>query len=197
MSNPLARRDWFVDNAVKAAKSIGADVDAEAISRQAAKDLSLLDAATAAGDVKTATTPKNKKKPAPKGDAAKRKARQVGQKMWERVAPTGDDRPLEPLTGDEAVKQAAKDARILILCQPVPGYRYKCDARGIIDEPLGNGCAYPKHANLLFMHSAGFARGIMSYKGLSYVDRMRKYNRAVEDILDDSNSYVGFAWWVK
>lgn len=196
MSNPLARRDWFVDNAVRAAKSVGANVDAEAISRQAAKDLQLLDAATATGDVNAKTTPKAEKKPAPKGDAAKKKAREVGQKTWERTQ-FAEDQPLESLKGSDAIKHMAKDARIRILCKPVPGYRFKCDARGMIDEPLGNACAYPRFANLLFMHSAGFARGIMSYKGLSYVDRMRKYNRAVEDILDQSDAAVGFAWWVK
>lgn len=196
MSKDLARRDWFVDNAVKAAKSVGANVDAETVSRQAAKDLSLLDAAVAAGDVNAKTTPKEKKKPSPKGNAAQKKARQVGQKMWEK-APTTEDKPLEPLTGNDAIKQFAKEARIRILCKPIPGYRYQCDARGMIDEPLGNGCAYPRFANLLFMHSAGFARGIMSYKGLNYVDRMRKYNRAVEDILDQSDAAVGFNWYTK
>lgn len=197
-SDSIKRRDWFVNNTVRAATVGGYTVDAEAVARAAAHDLSVLDRAVDLGEIaKPGTAPAKKPQRKPVDyDAARAVAQQRGQQL--RTGPMGaEDRPLVMPTGTEALRLFAMDRRIRILCKPVPGYRYKTDAQGQVDEPLGNACEYPAFANLLFMHSMGFARGIMSYKGLNYEDRKRKYNRAVQDICDRSDAVVGFPWWVK
>lgn len=196
MSESLDRRDFFVESTVRAAKLEGREVDAEQVGREAARDLALLDKAVASGEINLNPDKPKKPDPVPKSDAAAKAARERGQSFIAR--PEGaDDRRLPAISGVEALKLLAMDRRLRILCKPVPGYRFKCDKDGLLDEPIGNGCEYPLFANLVFMHTAGFSRGLMSYKGLNYEDRKRKYNRAIEDICDRSDAAVGYAWWVK
>ena len=197
MTNPaIKRRDWFVDSTVRAATADGTTVNAEAVARAAAHDLSVLDRAVSLGEIDLNPPKRTGPRKPVDYDPVKAKAAQHGQTLTT-GSEGAEDNPLVIPTGTEALRLFAMDRRIRILCKPVPGYRYKTDAQGQVDEPLGNACEYPAFANLLFMHSMGFARGIMSYKGLNYEDRKRKYNRAVQDICDRSDAVVGFPWWVK
>lgn len=202
MSDELARRDYFVERAVTSARADGDVVDAEAIARQAARDLGVLDRALAEGDLST----KKEAKPAapqPRGDAAQRLASSVGATTWERPLGNADDeKALPKLTGVDAVRLFAMEKRLRLLLQPVPGYVLKLERDPLTGavtncEPLGNQCAYPAFANLLLGHMFCFSRGQGSYRDMKYADRWRKYVRAVEDICNRSDAAVGVPWWVK
>lgn len=197
MSEALKRRDWFVDGAVRAAREQGREVDVEAVARQAAKDLDLVDRATASGALKIGK--ESKKSRQDREDATDRAAKRIaeaaakdGGKVYsKRVKAKEKTRPLPKLYGVDAMKLAAMQKRVADICAPVPGYVPK---KG---DDIGAGSRHPALAAELAMHTMGMARGFMSYAGLSWEDRMRKYQRAVEDICDRSNAVFLVGWWVK
>ena len=202
MSDEIARRDYFVERSVSTARAEGYDINAEAVARQAARDLGVLDRALAVGDLSTEkrTAPPL---PKPRGNAAEGLASSIGATTWER--PLGDldnEKALPKLRGVDAVRLLAMEKRLRLLMEPVPGYVLKIErdpATGAITncEPLGNQCAYPAFANLLLGHMFCFSRGQGSYREMKYADRWRKYVRAVEDICNRSDAAVGIPWWCK
>lgn len=197
MSEALRRRDWFVDGAVRAAKNAGQEVNVEAVARQAAKDLTVVDRATADGSLKVKK--ERKRTTAERDEATDRAARRVaesaakrGGKLYaKKLKPKERAKPLPKLYGVDAMKLAAMQQRIAAICAPVPSYVPK---KG---DVIGAGSRHPKFAAELAMHTMGMARGLMSYVGLSWADRMRKYQRACEDICDRSDAVFLVNWWVK
>lgn len=206
MSEDLARRDHFVDSTVRAAKAEGRDIDAEAVARDVARNLSVLDRARAMGELQD-PKPRDKAAPRPTPEKpavnhASMFAQRMGATMWEAPLTNEPERQLPKLRGVDAVRLLAMDKRIRLLMTPVPGYKLKVTrdpTTGMVTdcEPLGNQCQYPAFANRLFMEMACFARSQGTYAGMSYADRWRKYVRAVEDICNRSDAVVGVAWWVK
>ncbi len=202
MSEDIARRDHFVDSTVRAARAEGREIDAEAVGREVAHNLSVLDRATATGELKvperSAPTPRER----PAVNHASMFAARMSATMWEAPLTVEDERPTPKLTGVDAMRLLAMDKRIRHLMAPVPGYKLKVTrdptTGEVTDcEPLGNQCQYPAFANRLFMEMACFSGARGTYAGMPYADRWRKYVRAVEDICNRSDAAVGVPWWVK
>lgn len=193
---PHTRRDWFVRNTVDAAKRAGQKVDGEAVSRSVAASLSLADRAKAEGAIRD----RKQSKPASEYDKQRAlerrskivedKARAMGAKTYRKALPERDKVVTLPiLTGVDAERLAAMEARIRLICTPMRPYK--------AGEPLGAMCRHPKLANRLFMEMVCFSRRLGRYKELdNYNDRQRRYQAEVEKICDASNAEVGFGWWV-
>ena len=193
MSEEIARRDFFVESTVRAAREGGYEVDAEAVARQAARDLSMVDRARALGDIDDGKT---KRKPVEQAERpavshASAFAGRMGATTWEAPLVAENMKPLPKLYGTDALKLLAMDARIRLLMAPVPGYKLKVTrdptTGEVTDcEPLGNQCQYPAFANRLFMEMACYSRALGTYAGMSIDDRQRKYVRAVEEVCNRS-----------
>ena len=203
MSDEIARRDYFVERTVTSARAEGATVDAEAVARQAARDLGVLDRAISAGDLSTGKRTVTEEVPKPRGNAAQNLAANMGATTWDRpLGELDNERALPKLRGVDAVRLMAMEKRLRFLLQPVPGYALKVErdpTTGVVTncEPLGNQCAHPAFANRLLGEMFCFSRGQGTYRGMKYADRWREYVRAVEDICNRSDAAVGVAWWVK
>ena len=206
MSEDIARRDFFVDRTVRGAREDGVEVDAERVTRDAARDLAMLDRAKALGDIREPEKRSKLETPPPverpRHDRVASFAQQMGATTWEAPISLSPEKQAPKLYGDDMVRATAMQARILLLMSPVPGYKLKITKdpkTGVITdcEPLGNACRYPAFANRLITEFSCFAGRRGTYAEMKYADRWRKHLRAVEDILDKSDAAVGVNWWVK
>lgn len=192
--DPHERRDWFVKNTVKSAKEAGIDVDPEAVQRAVARDLDTADKFKAENPPPPAKADAEAREQshAKRRHAVEEFAAQRDSQLFEKPLPKRD-RPLilPPLSGVDEERRLAMLRRLQMICQPEPGRTLKPG------ESFGTMFRAPKLVDEIFMHSIGFSRGVMSYVGLSYEDRQRKFTRAIEDICDRSNAVFGVNWWVK
>ena len=203
MSNDLARRDSIVESTVVAARAEGRDIDAEAVGREIARNFGVIDRARSIGEIRD-PEPREQKAPPPRADVdhAQSFAARMGSTMWQAPVSAADDAPQVQLAGNDMLRALAMKARILLLMEPVPGYKLKITKdpkTGMVTdcEPIGNACRYPAFANRLRQEFACFASRQGTYRDMKYADRWRKHLRAVEDILDKSDAAVGVNWWVR
>lgn len=189
--SPLARRDWHVAAAAQRLMARGVPVPTDALQRQAADDLRLLDNARRAGALKVR---KDEKKPpaAPTevSRVASRMAAEVGGRAYVKPLPVRDRRPrLAPVTGVDALKLAARVARIKAISQKV--------ARVRNGQEIAAGFEYGQLAQDLATVTFNYNAGTGAYAGKSAADRDRIYERQIDDILDRSNAVIRPNWWTK
>jgi hypothetical protein len=194
MSNDsLERRDWFVNAAARKAKALGAQVSTEALQRQMAADLTLLDNARAAGAIREKTDTKKKSpdeilanKRSLKAEA---QAKELGGRVRRRKLPARDTKRRGiVLTGVEAQKLHAIVQRLYLI-----GQRARTVGKG---EDMEHAFQCPglarRAAEAQINHDA--QRG--EYAGKSERDRFRIYFAELQKICDDSNAVFRFGWWV-
>ena len=125
----LERRDWFVEAQARRRKAMGLTVSTEALQRQSAEDLRLVDQARASGDLKVSRDSKADRDASIKRTAirtgvspAQVEAAKIGATAYVRPLPSQSVvRKPAALTGVAAQKHIAMEARIRLvgkaLCQ--------------------------------------------------------------------------------
>lgn len=190
MRSSLERRDWHVDAAARRLMALGIPVPTEALQRQAAGDLRLVDAARASGALRVRKDPKpTKRDPAATSNPAQRMAGRIGGTAFTRPIPTKRRRPTEVLTGVDAVRVQAMCARIKLIATKVASLR----AGGEIGDAFEFRQLAQDLATVTFNHGA--RRG--AYAGKNSIDADKIYRRQIEDICDRSNAVIRPNWWVK
>jgi len=195
MTNPLERRDWFVDAAARRLQSAGVPVPVDALRRQTAEDLRLVDQATAAGDLRRVKASRKLTpaevialKESKKADAL---ARAEGASLRRRQLPTADKpKRLRPLKGVDAQRTFAMAARLRLI-----GTRSGLRLRAGTD--MEHGFEYARLAREAAEETTNHDARRGPYMGVSARDRDRILYRRLQDICDRSDSVVGFNWWVK
>lgn len=193
MTDSLERRDWFVNAAARKAAAIGVPVSTEALQRQMAADLTLLDNARAAGALREKTDTK-KKSPeevlaAKRSVKAEAQATAVNGVLRRKKLPAADKKRRGiVVTGVEAQKLHAIVRRLHLI-----GQRARTVRNG---EDMESAFACPalarRAAEAQINHDA--KRG--EYAGKSERDRFRIYFAELQKICDDSNAVFRFGWWV-
>lgn len=168
----------------------GLPVSTEALQREAADDLRLVDAARASGALRVASSKPARKPAAPLGHRAQDQASRLGGKAYVKQLPAVDrPRVARKPTGVEAERMSAMIRRIALICQKVD--------RAKNGEEMGKAFAYPALVTALAIatQNKDMLRG--PYFGRSARDRDRIYWAEIERICDQSNAVIRPAWWVK
>lgn len=192
MTSPLARRDWFVEAQARRRQALGLAVPTEAIQRQAAEDLRLLDAARAAGHLRVKSdVGKKRRQELRESRKAGAQAAQIGGRMQVRSNLPAVDAPIggKRYTGVDAERIYAMANRLRFISR-------RTGDRILRGADLESGFQYPAlaraAAEAVMNHDA--RRG--EYAGKSAEDRDRILIRQLEDVCDRSNAVLP-AWWVK
>ena len=193
MTDSLERRDWFVNAAARKARALGIPVSTEAMQRQMAADLTLLDNARAAGAIfeKTDTKKKNPEEVLARKQSikAEAQARAVNGHIRRKRLPSVDKkRKGIVLTGVEAQKLQAVCARIRLI-----GLRAKTIKSG---EDMEHAFQCPALARRVSEVQTNHDLKRGEYAGKSERDRFRIRFAALQQICDDSNAVFRFGWWV-
>ena len=188
MSDAIARRDWHVAAAARRFLAVGAPVPTEALQRQAADDLRLLDAARAAGALRVRKEQKAAKRAPTASSAAQTMAAQAGGRAEVRAIQPAR-RVEEVLTGVEAEKVRAAQKRVALICERSHRIRNGQDMEAgdlykSLTVDLREEC---------FNHGARLGK----YAGKSDIDADRIYRAAIYAICDRSNAVIRPGWWVK
>ncbi len=188
-------------------KSLGVEVRSADLEREVASDLQLLDRARAEGALgggkkrkkeqrRNYTTDPAVARPELHAEALARKA---GGEFFARPTSGGNHRAhasflkkaLRGLNGVDAERLVAMEKRISLLSERGPG-RLKAD------QTMEQGpWLYPSFVMRIVTTTIAFSQKLGGYRGLTYVDRRRRFFRALEDLCNQSNAAVGFGWWVK
>lgn len=195
MTDSLERRDWFVGLAARKMQAAGVSVPTEALQRQAAEDLRLVDRAKAEGALRAR---KDAKKLTPAEVIAQKQslkaeaqAEKIGAHVRRRQLPVKDkQRRLAPLRGIEAQKTYAMAARLRLI-----GTRSGLRLRTGTD--MEHGFEYAALARAAAEETTNHDARRGPYMGVSATDRDRILYRRLEDICDRSNAVVGVNWWVR
>jgi hypothetical protein len=204
--HPHERRDWFVAQYARRLQAAGVAVPHDAIQRQAAEDLRLVDRARAAGAIADAKPAKRDEKQTGSSTERRAHAHQLAERrgghFYKRdqnegviLTPDGKARSNKPqrsklpkLSGVEAMRLSKLLERVALLCSKRGHVRGKC-----IDE---QDFVYPAYAKQIAHEFSTFTLGSGRYRDLSSQDKHRAYYRALTDICDRSNGAVGVGWWV-
>lgn len=192
-TSALERRDWFVDAAARKAKALGVPVPTEALQRQAAADLTLLDNARRAGALRVG---KDAKKKAPADVAAEKQSRKaeaqaaaVGGRMRRKALPAVDRTRRGPklslLDQERLLKMSlrlraigARAGQLRAGQDLQAGFQFPALARAAAEATMNHGAR----------------RG--EYAGKNATDRDRILFRQLEDICNRSDAVFGVGWWV-
>lgn len=194
MSDPLERRDWFVDAQAKRFRAAGVTVPTESLQRQAADDLRLLDRARSEGALKSRKDPRKATVAEPSAQRelkAEAQAAGIGATVRRRTLPKADKaRRLAPLRGVSAQKTYAMVARLRLIGTR-NGHRLRTG------QDMEHGFAYAALARAAAEETTNHNAGRGEYVGKTAADRDRILFRRLGDICDRSDAVVGIAWWVK
>lgn len=194
MTDSLERRDWFVNAAARKCVAAGVSVPVEALQRQAAADLQLLDQARASGALRDIVKPKTKTSQEvldhKRSLKAEAQAEKVGGTMRRRKLPVRDPISRGPrLSALDRERTAKMTLRLRAI-----GARAGSIRTG---QDLETGFQYPALARAAAeqVTNHGYQRG--EYAGKSARDRDRILFRRLQDICDRSDAVFGVPWWVK
>lgn len=196
MTDGITRRDRHVANWARSLREQGAQFTSEDLQKIIAEDLRLVDRARAEGKLGRRKGPK-KKRGLRQGVArpnmhAEAIAERQGQEFFARSIPTLEQAPrVQRLSGVEAERDFAMQARVRILCRRGPG---RIRANQTIEQGPWE---YPAFANQIAMATLAYSAGLGGYRDLKPADRLRRYRRAIEDICNRSDAVVGVSWWAK
>lgn len=191
MSRDLDRRNWHAEQHANGLRKLGVEFRYEDLQRQAAEDLRVVDRLRSLGAIR-------QRKVDETAAAAKRaraqlhaeaQAAKVGAAFHRVEDPVDTKVVLPPVKGVDAERLAALGARVAELMRRGPG---RIKGNNIEDGPF----LYPAFARRLAVLTVWFSRGLGGFRGLSYVDRRRRYLRLVEQIADESDAlFPGRNWW--
>lgn len=192
------RLAWHAGLTASRLKAQGVEFSYDQLLRRTAEELRLTDRAKAEGAIRRVTRTRAERDEARRTRRAARpelqahaQARKVGGQFWAReAAPQAAAPALAMPTGLDAERLIALMARVKLLCSRGPGEQRRNGTIG--DGPW----LYPKFAPRLAVVMMFYARALGGYRELSYLDRQRRFLRAIEDICDESNAAVGVGWWV-
>lgn len=174
------------------------DVPFEAFQKLAASDLEIVDKDESTPSAPSKAKPSTlvqEKEPAGEPEKAAQLADNVGGKFYRRAivdAPTRKavkSGPIQQIIGERGAKLSLRFAQILEIDHKAAAGKRNV---AIMDKPY----KYPALAKDALQEHADYTMLRRGYRGLSEVDRNRRFLRKIEDICDRSTGVLG-PWWVK